>query len=600
MQPSKAKSAEKAASASANSGLEPASLRAVTPESLADLLGQTTNNLVLVIDMRSPAQYSHSHIRNSVHVCVPNTLLKRASFGLEKIAESLVTEKDREALQNWKKYSNIVVCDASSEAVVDTSPIAYFTRKFTGKPSAAAVGWLKGGFGAFTARFPNMCEVNRDQPTQTLVPKPLPSPSSFLAAPLVCPTPMDNMINPFLSNIRPHHEVTCELGEIIAVRTPNAASKLNIEIPYFLSDVSYNPQGKYKLSQTFKRLDKVEQKRLQSLLIAQAHHVCKANPYSIAAGVERGSKNRYNNIWPYEHSRVRLKHPVVSDSDYINASFICGKNSEKQYIATQGPMPSTFADFWEMIWEQNSRVIVMLTKEEEAGRIKCHRYWPDPSSSSVMYGESMQVKLISEQFPLEADRTVLLRDFVLINLSTGEERKIHQLQFIGWPDFGIPADPTSVLALRDIAHDLQHSSRAGPMVVHCSAGCGRTGAFCTIDTVLESLAAKSVDTANDVIAETVDQFRDQRLSMVQTLHQFVFCYEAVLWRLMGAPGCERLDPSTSKEGVLASQSSSRRQLSLSLLSPPTSTPSGADYFAFSPSQNTTLTFNDPSRTSYFG
>ncbi|KAK9763276.1 phosphotyrosine-specific ptp2-like protein, partial [Basidiobolus ranarum] len=359
MQTARVKSTEKPpVTTSANSGSNTNNSKIVTPETLANLIQQDTREVVLVIDKRSYAQYSLSHIRCAINVCIPNTLLKRASFGLEKVAESLVAEKDREILQNWTSYSNIIVCDSTSEATADNTPIAYLTKKFYEKNPSTSVGWLKGGFDTFQSKFPNLC----DESVQIQTTKSSPSPSSFLAAPLTCPTPSaSSTIMPFFNNIRPHHEVTCELGEIVAIRTPSKPSKLNIEIPAFISEVSYNPQGKYKLSQTFKCIDKVEQKRLQSLLVPQTHPVCQSNPYSIAAGVERGSKNRYNNIWPYEHSRVKLQHPDIPDSDYINASFICDKDTLNQYIATQGPMPSTFADFWEMTWEQNSRVIVMLT-----------------------------------------------------------------------------------------------------------------------------------------------------------------------------------------------------------------------------------------------
>ncbi|KAK9768617.1 phosphotyrosine-specific ptp2-like protein [Basidiobolus ranarum] len=593
-----------------NSDSSLSNFRTVTPELLAELMQSNNPSQVLIIDMRSFVHYSQSHINDAVNLCIPNTLLKRPSFGVEKLAETLITENDRKILNNWMNYASIVMYDASSEFIADNTPIIHLAKKFMGKASSVSIGWLKGGFDNFQSKFSNLCKVNSIIPAKVSASKPLPSPSTFLAGPLTCPTPtLGGMTTPFFNNIRPHHDVTCELGEIVAVRTPVKSQNPVSGLPPFLADVAYNAQGKYKLSQTFKRIDKVEQKRLQSLLIAQAHHVCQSNPYSIAAGIERGSKNRYNNIWPYEHSRVKLEHSGRSDSDYINASFIHSKGISSQYIATQAPLPSTFSDFWEMIWEQNSRVIVMLTKEEEAGRIKCHRYWPDTiTSPPITYEENVQVKLVSESLPLENDTTVTLRNLILTNLHTGEERSIHQLHFIGWPDFGIPTDPTGVLGLRDIAHDIQQSQESGPMIVHCSAGCGRTGAFCTIDTVLETLASKqqSINTLQeDMIAEVVDQFRDQRLSMVQTLRQFVFCYEAVLWRLVGAPGCQRKSTGVSKPIKPVSMphvaqhnadpvpKSSQTEL---ILNPP----SGADFFSFSPSHNTSLSFNDPRRTSYFG
>ncbi|ORX99526.1 hypothetical protein K493DRAFT_212497 [Basidiobolus meristosporus CBS 931.73] len=560
-----------------------------TPEHLADLIQSSS---VLLIDMRSFTQYSCAHIHDAVNLCVPNTLLKRASFSVDKLAESLISEKDRSALKNWTNYATVVMYDGNSQTVMDNTPIMYLARKFLGK-APTTIGWLKGGFDAFRSTFPNLCQVNSTTQAKRPINKPMLSPTSFLAAPLTCPTPSGSMATPFFNNIRPHHDVTCELGEIVAIRTPAKTELANTELPPFLTDVAYSSEGKYKLSQAFKRIDKVEQKRLQSLLVAQAHHVSQSNPYSIAAGIERGSKNRYNNIWPYEHSRVKLEHANKPESDYINASFIGAKDTNSnRYIATQGPMPSTFPDFWEMVWEQNSRVIVMLTKEEEAGRIKCHRYWPNSTiSPAVKYGDHIEVRLVSESQPLQ-DHTLTLRELEMTNVHTNEVRHLSQLHFIGWPDFGIPADPSGVLALRDIAYNIQQSHGAGPMIVHCSAGCGRTGAFCTIDTVLEMLASKErsmLTMKEDVIAEIVNQFRDQRLSMVQTLRQFVFCYEAVLWRLMGVPSCKQA-PVASMPSELPAVNKTSGLMAAS---------NTADYFAFSPSHNTTLSFNDPRRTSYF-
>src|SRR5690554_348199 len=98
--------------------------------------------------------------------------------------------------------------------------------------------------------------------------------------------------------------------------------------------------------------------------------------YSIGAGIEKGLKNRYNNIWPFDRTRVKILEPEDKGDDYINASFVKSPLSRKSYIATQAPLPSTFLDFWTIVWEQRSQVIVMLTRQIEMGRVKCHQYWP--------------------------------------------------------------------------------------------------------------------------------------------------------------------------------------------------------------------------------
>ncbi|KAK9667505.1 phosphotyrosine-specific ptp2-like protein [Basidiobolus ranarum] len=350
---------------------------------------------------------------------------------------------------------------------------------------------------------------------------------------------IESMASPFFNSIRPHHEITCELGDIVAIRTPTIAKKPISRLPHFLIDIAYSPDGKHAISRLFQKMDRTEQKRLQSLMVTQVRNLSQPNPYCIAAGIEKGSKNRYNNIWPYEHSRVKLHNVKMNESDYINASFIGAKQSKHRYIATQAPLPSTFGDFWRMVWEQNTRVIVMLTKEEEAGRIKCHRYWPSFPDQSMAIDELLHIRLTGETMPVEAEPTIMARRFLLTHTGTGESREIFQLHFVGWPDFGIPDSPASVLRLRDLADKLQSDHNYGPMLVHCSAGCGRTGAFCTIDTIIASdeMNHESFDVSEDYVVKVVDQLRDQRLSMVQTLRQFVFCYEAVLWRLLGVPEC---------------------------------------------------------------
>ncbi|KAJ2827752.1 phosphotyrosine-specific ptp2-like protein, partial [Coemansia erecta] len=180
-----------------------------------------------------------------------------------------------------------------------------------------------------------------------------------------------------------------------------------------------------------------------------------------------------------------------SNSDYVNASYVKYFNGP-MYIATQGPLPATVNDFWRMVWEEHSRVIVMLTKEFETGRPKCHRYWPAQPGEAAMYG-NFRVEFQAEaQHP--DDASVIARRFRLTRPSVSQASMcITHLQYTGWADHGIPENPLGVLRLRQLAHQAQtegelqaaaeHAEQV-PMIVHCSAGCGRTGAFCVIDTIM--------------------------------------------------------------------------------------------------------------------
>lgn len=264
-------------------------------------------------------------------------------------------------------------------------------------------------------------------------------------------------------------------------------------------------------------------------MLPQAMRSGRTTMYSIGAALEKGLKNRYNNIWPFDHCRVKIKECMKDNDDYINASLLKAPSSERSYIATQGPLPSTFLDFWKVIWEQNSRVIVMLTREFEMGRVKCHRYWPTNEEPILDLGTVM-VTFLKEYLPDGGDETVVVRQMKISHSSKEPERTVTLIQYTGWPDFGVPETPLEVLKVVQLTNQFNTSPQAGPIVVHCSAGCGRTGAFCVIDTLLAQSRQKRLTTTTaDAVFETVSAFREQRLSMVQTLRQYVFCYEALLW-----------------------------------------------------------------------
>ncbi|KAL0270992.1 UNVERIFIED_CONTAM: hypothetical protein PYX00_008241 [Menopon gallinae] len=225
-------------------------------------------------------------------------------------------------------------------------------------------------------------------------------------------------------------------------------------------------------------------------------------------------KNRYANVIAYDHSRVILQ--PTDGSDYINANYCDGYRKHNAYVATQGPLQETFSDFWRMCWELRTSTIVMMTKLEERTRIKCDQYWP--SRGSETYGP-MGVTITDTQ----ELATYCIRTFQLQRVGYNERREVKQFQFTAWPDHGVPDHPAPFLQfLRRVR--AMNPTDAGPMVVHCSAGVGRTGCFIVIDSMLERIRhEKTIDIYGHVTC-----LRAQRNYMVQTEDQYVFIHDALL------------------------------------------------------------------------
>ncbi|XP_041977050.1 receptor-type tyrosine-protein phosphatase N2 isoform X2 [Aricia agestis] len=246
-----------------------------------------------------------------------------------------------------------------------------------------------------------------------------------------------------------------------------------------------------------------------------------AEPCATTAALkpENTGKNRYNDILPYDHSRVTLN--TLSNhlgSDYINASTITDHDPRNPaYIAAAGPLAHTAPDFWQMVWEQGSVVTVMLTRLTENGQQLCHRYWPEEGSELYHIYE---VHLVSEHIWCD---DYLVRSFYLKNQRTGETRTVTQFHFLSWPDNGVPASTKALLEFRRKVNK-SYRGRSCPIVVHCSDGAGRTGTYCLIDMVLNRMAkgAKEID-----IAATLEHIRDQRPRTVATRQQFEFVLMAV-------------------------------------------------------------------------
>ena len=565
-----------------------------------------SRNKILLLDLRVSPQYAHSRIKGALNLCIPTTLLKRPAFNVAKLEDTFANEDDRERFSEWEDCTHIVVYDATSATLKDAITAVHVLKKF------ATEGWrgtsmiIKGGFAACAKMAPKIIDKTSASASRAGTRPGLSLASAGPAgAPVAggCPMPSTkNAANPFFGNIRQNMDLIGGVGQIPISKPSDLSDSCERSLPQWLRRAaSQGNQGKL-VSDKFLTLEKDEQQRMQQAL---SGHVSYGTPGPSeqrkvqVAGIEKGSKNRYNNIFPYDHSRVRLQSVSEDKCDYINASYVKASRSNRRYIATQAPIPATFQDFWKLVWEQDVRVVVMLTAEREGGQVKSHAYWNSEnhgpfrvkklserivslettnqqsrnaattrpslgqrrSTNPPAMGENSPQKSI----PSAEAPSVVVRHLTLSHSSHPFEkmREITQLHYSQWPDFGAPTDPRHLLSLIDQTDKCIHEATSPssqysedspaprgqrPVIVHCSAGCGRTGTFCTIDSVVDMLKRQKQERAShtedsmeidgasewlvrddvDLVAKTVEDFRDQRLSMVQNLKQFVLCYEAVL------------------------------------------------------------------------
>ncbi|XP_067947033.1 tyrosine-protein phosphatase non-receptor type 11-like isoform X2 [Watersipora subatra] len=251
---------------------------------------------------------------------------------------------------------------------------------------------------------------------------------------------------------------------------------------------------------------------------------------------ENRAKNRYKNILPFDYTRVKLSDSSNPAFDYINANFIeassdedgpYDKKYEKKYIATQGCLNATVTDFWRMVWQEKCQVIVMTTKEVERGKNKCAKYWPEVDKAMPVLHPSGKGPDITVLNLHEHNTSDYVMRELMVSCESEEKRKVYQFQFKSWPDHGVPKDPGCVLNFLHDINDKQNSlPDAGCIVVHCSAGIGRTGTFIVIDIILTQLQLYGLDCDID-IQKTILSVRSQRSGMVQTEGQYKFVYIAI-------------------------------------------------------------------------
>ncbi|XP_035994694.1 receptor-type tyrosine-protein phosphatase beta isoform X3 [Fundulus heteroclitus] len=309
----------------------------------------------------------------------------------------------------------------------------------------------------------------------------------------------------------------------------------------------------------------------------ELNDVGKDLPSRAGALVANKQKNRYPYILPYDHCRVRLSVQNQNpNSDYINASFVPGGGSERDFICTQGPLPNTVADFWRMVWEQNVRVIVMVTALRQKSTIMCDKYW-SVEEGTVYHGLFQVTTVTRKQGPDYFITTINLRQRDFPN-----DRIITHYYYPSWPDQGVP-NPVSLCAFAEhVRQHLEALPRLGPAVVHCSAGVGRSGTFVTVVWLMQ-LSVRGIPPD---IKAAVKDLRLHRMWTVQTLEQYILIHHCLLHWL----GAEA-SASQQKQGPGLNsnqhkrdrpESSGRRRRHSSQQKPPADQPQNAMLQLFKP------------------
>ncbi|KAL7829207.1 hypothetical protein AOLI_G00300920 [Acnodon oligacanthus] len=244
--------------------------------------------------------------------------------------------------------------------------------------------------------------------------------------------------------------------------------------------------------------------------------------FKVAKYPENRNRNRYRDVSPFDHSRVKLGN---TENDYINASLVQMDEAQRSYILTQGPLRTTCGHFWLMIWEQRTKAVIMLNRVIEKDSEKCAQYWPTQEEHEMSFRDTrFVVRLLSED--VKSYYTTRLLE--LQNANTGERREIYHFHYTTWPDFGVPESPASFLNfLFKVRESGSLGTDHGPAVVHCSAGIGRSGTFSLVDTCLV-LMDKRKDPSSVDIKKVLLDMRKYRMGLIQTPDQLRFSYMAVL------------------------------------------------------------------------
>lgn len=321
----------------------------VTPQYVVNILESAVEE-VLLLDLRVSTQYAKARIAGALSLCIPTTLLKRVSFNVQKLADTFKDDEQKEKFERWRSSKHIVVYDANSSQLKDAATCINTLKKFTSEGWKGGCYIVRGGFQEFAEKFPSWITQGATQPSNSppssiQIESGLPSVAPVIGG---CPMPTtQNAANPFFGNIRQNMDLIGGVGQMPIKHPATMTQQLAEELPTWLQR-AVNPKDNGKLvSDKFLQIEKREQKRMQEALSDKVVYGTPTTGQDPAkciqiAGIEKGSKNRYNSIWPYEHSRVKLQGVNDGGCDYVNANHIHASYSNKRYIATQGPLPATF------------------------------------------------------------------------------------------------------------------------------------------------------------------------------------------------------------------------------------------------------------------
>jgi len=494
----------------------------ITPAELKDLLEKDGDGHLLLLDLRVSPQFAQSRVRGALNLCIPTTLLKRATFNLQKLQQTFHADQSQEKFSKWRVASHLVVYDAASSDKRDALSAVNMIKKFTNEGYSGPASILRGGFNAFAAAYPSLIDHSSGRP----------SPGLSLGRGLVSGGPRANLppviggvllpnandtASPFFNNIHQNQDLVDGVGQM-DVNVPSGLAPASL--PRWLREAAESADHGKRVSNKFLRIERTEQSRMREAYSmvkpADTRNESGAEAVKVQlSGIEKGGKNRYKDILPFEHARVRLLGRPEGACDYVNASYLQAKRSHKRYIASQGPLPATFEDFWSVVWDNDVRVVVMLTAESEGGQLKCHPYWkgsdfgpirlrvllekkvsleldrrrpfattegstgssetssPDPflpdgarrrANTTTTFDSGAQTvnQFMFAPQAVAASETpyVIIRKFALSHAAHpfSPIREITQLHYPSWPDFGAPAQPSHLLALVELANAMQRSA----------------------------------------------------------------------------------------------------------------------------------------------
>jgi tyrosine-protein phosphatase 2/3 len=319
----------------------------ISSTQLRDMIASIPEGQFLLLDLRVFPQFSQSRIHDALNLCIPTTLLKRPSFNLQKLQDTFTNEAEKARFSQWKNAKYIVVYDAFSEEKKDATSAINTLKKFSNEGWKGRSFILRGGFADFSKKFPQLID---DRSTQELQSSKI-SLSLGTSGPEVAPVAggcvlpaTKNAANPFFSNIRQNQDLIGGVGQMDIKLPEELTTESEKILPRWLLRAAAKDDHGKNVSEKFLRLELAEQSRMNKALSSGvSYDTSTGNSKDVQiAGIEKGGKNRYNNIWPFEHARVRLQGRPDGACDYVNASHIKASRSNKRYIASQGPLPATF------------------------------------------------------------------------------------------------------------------------------------------------------------------------------------------------------------------------------------------------------------------